>query len=482
VVAAAIAVRALLFRDVPAVLTNDSWDYLNAAVDIRRALDFFTPALRDVRLPGYPTLLALAHPLIGLRSDGIVLLQTALGLANVAIGWTIGRLAGSRLLSVGLATFFGLDPVYLLFEHAVMSEGFSLTLYGTVLAVALAARRPGAGWPSSACLGIVLGLAILTRANVLVFGAVLAAGVGVSRAQARAFGPRGLLVAAGWTLVPLTIAAVVVAPWIWRNRVAYGHVSLYGSANSNVLVYKDMHAPLDGSAPTLADVNRRLGRELVDFIWQQELQREFGSSGAENVARVIMLEQIAAHPWQHLLDIVQSAAGFVGFNATYGNERSALRYWFRGRVGDIATMNRLARDSPGAAVTPGWIYDPRPRDRWTTRTFARVGDLALFPGRAIGFVCLAWLLLRYARRGWAQRTHRGVVALLATGYLGTLAMHAVMLTDYDRYGSIFDFLAVAIAALVVDDMRSARAVVTAGRAEGATRPSRSGALARPGEF
>jgi hypothetical protein len=51
-VTAVIVVRALLYRDLPAFLTNDSWDYLRGAQDIARDGDFWSDGLRDVRLPG----------------------------------------------------------------------------------------------------------------------------------------------------------------------------------------------------------------------------------------------------------------------------------------------------------------------------------------------------------------------------------------------------------------------------------------------
>jgi hypothetical protein len=82
---AVVAVRIVLYRDLPALVTADSWDYLQAAGNIFRHADFVGPELRDVRLPGYPAVLALTHPLTRLRSDHIVLLQIGFGLASVAL-------------------------------------------------------------------------------------------------------------------------------------------------------------------------------------------------------------------------------------------------------------------------------------------------------------------------------------------------------------------------------------------------------------
>jgi hypothetical protein len=466
---AAAAARTLLYHDLPAFLPNDSWDYLRAAGDIHRAADFFSPALRDVRLPGYPTLLALAHPLTGARSDSIVLLQAVLGMASVALGWTMGAIVGSRLVSRVMVLFLGLSPVYLLNEHVVMSETFSLTLFTLVVVAGLASLRPAAGWMPWVCLGFVLGLAVLTRANIVVLGAALVAGgclvraprpVAGERPSSRAIRGLGRL---GPAAACLAVAAVVVAPWLWRNWAAYGHVALYSSSNSNVLLYKDMHAPLDGSMPTLSRLNQMLEREQVDFEWQRRLQRRFAPAEAERVARRILVEQVVEHPWRHLADIGESAAGWIGFPGAYGNERSALRYWFREFVGHAARMNALASEAVAAPTIPGWVFVPAGGDTRATRLFARLGDVYLWPGRAIAFVGVLGLYVawRSIRRGPHDETRSRVVLILSVGYLGTLAMHALMVTDYDRYATLFDFVVVLIAALMADDVLSARRATVA---------------------
>src|SRR3954447_3854113 len=123
-----LGLRALVTRDFPLLLTGDSWDFLGAANAIARDLDFSSPGvgLRDCRTPGYPTFLAIVSPLTRMRSDRIVMAQTALGLAGVVLGWGIGKALRSPLASEGLAVFLGLNPVILLNEHALMSEGLSL--------------------------------------------------------------------------------------------------------------------------------------------------------------------------------------------------------------------------------------------------------------------------------------------------------------------------------------------------------------------
>lgn len=444
VAAAAVSVRLLLCRDLPAIVTNDSWDYIRAADDIRRHLDFFSSALRDVRLPGYPTFLALAAPLTHMRSDAIVAVQAGLGLVAAAAAAAIGRLHRSWWIAGAMLGFVGLSPVHLMTEHAIMPEALGVALYVLLVAAGIANARNGARWWWSACVGLVFGAAVLTRANVVVLGLVLVLAAPFLRSDRRLRS----------AIVPAVVAALVIAPWVWRNWVAYGRPSLYSSTSSNVLLYKDMHAPLDASLPTLAAVSRTLGRDRVDFEWQIALQARFPPAEAERISRRILREQIAAHPWQHARDVAESAAGFVGFVGPFGNERQALRWWFRRLVGDVARLNALV-EGRGAAMPPDWTFVPGRRDSRLARRLAVLGDLFLVPGRAIGFVVFVTMLAVYASRRRVWR-HRGVVLMLTAGYVGTLAMHAAMLTDYDRYSTTFDFVPVLITVLVVDDLFAAR--------------------------
>ena len=463
---AAVAARAVLYRDLPALVGNDSWDYLRAAGDILRHGDFSSPGLRDVRLPGYATFLAAMLPVTGLRSDAIMLVQAGVGLVTVLVGWAIGSVLRSRLVSVSLVAFLGLNPAYLVNEHAILSEGFALLLYASVVLLALVRLGPAAGWRSALGLGIVLGLATLTRANVVVLGAVLALAAGVVEAPRSS--PRGMTRATRIRrgLVPLLVASVVIAPWIWRNRVVYGRTGLYASTNSNVLLYKNMHAPLDPSTPILSRTDDALGYHWVDFEWQQRLQATFPAAEAERLASGILREQIAAHPWRHLADVADSAAGFLGFNRDHGDERTAMRWWLGHLVRDVAAMNRLPGEQADAVALTGLVYGPRDRDTRATRIFGRLGVLWLCPGRAIAFVLVAGLAAVYVvrcRRSGRHATHRATVAVLAAAYVGTVAMHALMVVDYDRYSTGFDFVIVLVGALVVGDLLAMRRWLEADR-------------------
>src|SRR4051794_22617879 len=101
----ALVLRALLYRDYPLLLTADSWDYLGATTAIAQRLDFASitgNGLRDCRVPGYPVFQAVFFPLTQLQSDRILLLQAALGLLGILLGWAIGRVLRAPAVAEGL--------------------------------------------------------------------------------------------------------------------------------------------------------------------------------------------------------------------------------------------------------------------------------------------------------------------------------------------------------------------------------------------
>jgi hypothetical protein len=357
--------------------------------------------------------------------------------------------------------FLGLNPPALLFEHAVMCEAFATLLYVLLVLAGLAMLRRDASWPSWVGFGGLLGACTLTRANVLALGVAFALAACLRHTPERA-GTAPLLRRAATRLRPLLlslgVAGVVVAPWLWRNWTAYGHPTLYNSTSRNLLMYKALHFPLDGASPTLRATSETIGSTRVDFYWLGALEGRLPSNDAEAVARRIVLEELAAHPWRHVGQIGASGAAFAGFDASFGDERSALRYWFRELVRHVPRMDTLALGAPAAATIHDWTYVPGNGDTAFTRRFGRYGDRYLWPGRAIASALLGAMLLAYlfsaARSGRTPR-RLGTVLVLGAAHAGTLAMHAVILADYDRYACMFDFLSVLIAALVAEDAAAA---------------------------
>jgi hypothetical protein len=167
--ALALIVRLGLYQHLPIFMTQDSGPYLLAGADTLQGEGLFADSLGDWRLPGYPLFLALTWPLTHFNSQLIVLMQIGLGLGAVLLGVVIGRLLQSRLVSEALVLFLGLDPVYLLNEHTIMSESLFLVEMLAVSSLVLLCLRGLVGFLEGLALGVVTAICLLTRSNSFFF-------------------------------------------------------------------------------------------------------------------------------------------------------------------------------------------------------------------------------------------------------------------------------------------------------------------------
>jgi len=192
------------------LLVLDSAHYDLWAVDIAEGdwlgEDVFLQA------PFYPYLLGVLYALVGRHLWLVYLLQHALGLVNVYLVWRLGRRwFDDRVALVGTALFA-------LYGFAAFVEGKLLveTLYLTwsLLSLHLAGEVAEQGrWRQTALLGLVLGLASVTRANGLALVVLVAVWlVWVLRR-------RGVAAGLGRAALVVAVAAAVVAPVTVRNWV-----------------------------------------------------------------------------------------------------------------------------------------------------------------------------------------------------------------------------------------------------------------------
>ncbi len=153
----------------------------------------------------------LAHRIVGCLVGSLAVVVIAMLAAQVA-GTRAGILAG------GLAAVY---PPLVTADGLVMSEPLFVLMVGLALLVAVMPLRNGGG-RRMALLGVLIALATLTRGEGLLLlpllGWPLAAGGAVGRA-------RRLLLVTGAT-------ALILAPWVVRNEVVFGKVSLAGDADT----------------------------------------------------------------------------------------------------------------------------------------------------------------------------------------------------------------------------------------------------------
>lgn len=451
------SVRVILYHDFPIFLTNDSWDYIKAASDIFHHLNFYGDSLRDVRLPGYPVLLAILYPLTKMHSERIVLFQTVIGLSSVGLGYLIGQWLDAWLAAEGLVLFLGLNPIYLLNEHALMTENFFLlVLLGFTLAVVVSLSQE-VDWPKGVLLGLSASLCVLIRANALLFCVVLVIGVIVIRIlQGKMTLPAATVKYRFYRfLFALLLTPMLVnAPWLWRNYVLFGNLSLVNFNNRNILIYQSMHYPLDPSLPFMKQVNATLGMNEVNYNWLWKLTRTYPTKIAEKTARDLIEEQIRYYPGRYFKAIIRS---FIGFGGVYGrlhDERSALLDWFTFGVSQVNALHKANMLPNAKLYYPDFTYRANGRDTIFTHLWSRIGKIFLVfvrPVLFLLFLTLSALYFFYHRVTSFQRvdSQTQMILLCSIGYIITAIQHSITLTDSDRYTTPFDWIPLLVILLII---------------------------------
>lgn len=165
------------------------------------------------------------------------LIQRSLGLllgtVTLVLVGLLGRRVGGDRLGVIAALLYAVYPVMIAVDGDLMSE----VLYGPLIAGMLLAAFALYDRPTvrrAVVLGVVIGLAALTRTEALLFVPFLLVPV-AWRARSGGRGPgagpgRALLAGVG-----ILTCAVVIAPWLIRNEVAFGRFVLISTNNQTVI-------------------------------------------------------------------------------------------------------------------------------------------------------------------------------------------------------------------------------------------------------
>lgn len=176
------------------------------------------PPLYSILLSGL--YLLGGHGALVQRSLGLVL-----GTITLVLVGLLGRRVGGDRLGVLAALLYSVYPVMIAVDGDLMSE----VLYGPLIAGMLLAAFSLYDRPTvrrALVLGAAIGLAALTRTEALLFVPFLLIPV-VWRARA---GGRAVLAGAG-----ILACAIVIAPWLIRNEVAFGRFVLISTNNQTVI-------------------------------------------------------------------------------------------------------------------------------------------------------------------------------------------------------------------------------------------------------
>jgi hypothetical protein len=169
--------------------------------------------------PLHPFLLSL-FARAGLRSvEAQRIALAVVGSGTVALMGLLGRRIGGRAVGIVAAAIAALSPMMFLPETTLMSETLFGFLVTASLVLALRVDERPTPWRTVG-LGVVLGLAVLTRAEAAVLALLLFAALlrprrdlATARRDRTPLGRR-----AGLALLGLVVMGVVVVPWSIRNQ------------------------------------------------------------------------------------------------------------------------------------------------------------------------------------------------------------------------------------------------------------------------
>lgn len=161
--------------------------------------------------PGYPVTLGAVFKLFGEGNWTAYGFNVALAVLTVAVVYWIGLAAFGRPTAIVGAFAVALWPGQVYFASLTLSEPLFTLLFTTgVLLIVLAPKASRGRGPQLVSLGIVTGLAALTRGQALV---LLPLALLAWRFEAHRWRP-----AIGWVMLAALATGVVLAPWVARNQ------------------------------------------------------------------------------------------------------------------------------------------------------------------------------------------------------------------------------------------------------------------------
>jgi 4-amino-4-deoxy-L-arabinose transferase-like glycosyltransferase len=183
--------------------------------------------LTAYRPPGTSLVWAGLYGVFGHRPGVVRVAHCLVGAATIALVYLIGRQAFGQVVGLLAAAGFAVWPISLFFSAQLLSEPLGSFWLLAYVAVALEfSTRPAAGRAVAA--GLLLGLALLTRGNVvLLLPLTLVWAVVQFWRQPRAM---------AWALAIPLVALATLVPWTIRNYRVFGALVPLSTGSGDVLL------------------------------------------------------------------------------------------------------------------------------------------------------------------------------------------------------------------------------------------------------
>ena len=432
----ALGLRLAFAARTPVFATKDSFEYFEPAFGLLNGTGFEL-ALR--RPPVYSLFAAGAMALFGENLAALAFTQHLLGVATVGLAYVLGRIVFGRPAGLAAGLLVALNSVLIMYEHYVLSEPlFTLVLLTACLLLVVALRRDTPR--AYVVAGLALGLAVLTRpvAQSLLLAVPLA--LLLQRGSLRA--------ALKPTLLVLAAAALLIVPWMVRNKLAYGSFSTSGSGrflSARVVKHDRGYLFYDPASAEAYDERDRRARE----IFQEEADErpeegpiysryrsELGLSeaAADELLRQIATEGIMRRPMHYL-----GTTGEMFLELFAGDQKEErVRWHYRER-----NQERVMNQWEGGRAGMGRLLGPP-----TSAQYAESGNAELLAGI---FRPSRWLsplvigILLALALGALSHEHRPAIFLGAVVGI-VLLVSAALVGEVPRYRYPLDPLIAVLAA------------------------------------
>lgn len=227
-----------------------------------------------IRTPGYPLFLAIVYSLTGVAPHAILLLQAFLDAITVVFAADLAqRLAGSNTTALLTGLLYAFLPLAWRYASELYVESFlafwlTLTFWMSLKIV----QSPERGrWLSAAALGVITGVSLLIKPNVILLPFFVAAVLLAHRLYRQ-------------TLVFAAALAIALTPWLARNAITFGHLTLSTAFMNNLV---QVSAPA-----TLARVR---GESVVPWTPRWEaLSHEVEAAAAQENPDIFALSEAQA--------------------------------------------------------------------------------------------------------------------------------------------------------------------------------------------
>jgi len=434
-----VAPRLLVQFRLSVIASPDSPGYAAIAQGLG-AGDFFDPRLGQLRLPGYPIFLAVLDRVTGLDATTLAWAQFFCGTMSAGcVLLFLLRAGGAARAGLGVA-LFGLNPVFILYEHWWMSETLFVLTCLVFLLTLVALRFAPASCFEGLALGGSAAAVLLTRANGAALVAVGLAFVVLQRfrpARERAAEPprrptrRGLLGCA-------TALLLLLGAWAARNALAIGPPFYLAGGEQARLAYTVLMNVAGDS-----DRSRQVLGPLYDPADPASIYRVLASlrrshpTSIEAEARrlrVALSRERTMPLWSARIRVL---GGFFGATPRDSQMRNVANAFSHGWIEPSPEFFLRARR------TAFWDrYGNRvPQRSWILSWIGRAGLLFLNGGRLLLYSLFALVVFASLRRSHPlPALHIRVTWLLLLTALSTAGLHAWTLAGIDRFAAAFDWI------------------------------------------